>query len=138
MRAKLKWSDKGVVNMDVSKLKERVIIAFLEGGTISEIARNSGLSERTVVRYRADKDFKDYINSYRRESLKEAVGILQQNLTTGATELCNIIKAAEVPPQVRVQAIQVLMNQAKNWTMEIDNISRLDSLEEKLRELEKV
>lgn len=58
---------------------------------------------------------------------------MQQSLTDCVNVLNRIIKNDEISPQIRVNAIQIMLSQCKSWTETADLAERVEALEKASR-----
>ena len=108
---------------------ETIITAFLENDKITDIMAATKLSRSTIERYRADPELQKVLSDRKAAFVEAAVLKMQKTLAESADVLQRIIKNEEVSPQVRVNAIQVLFTQCRNWTETADILKRLEALE---------
>jgi len=113
---------------------EELISAFLEYDKISDIMRATGLSRNTVSKYRDDAQFQEILNQRRVLIIRRSVQKMQQSLTDCVNVLNRIIKNDEISPQIRVNAIQIMLSQCKSWTETADLAERVEALEKASRE----
>ena len=113
---------------------EDLIAAFLEYDKISDIMRATGLSRNTVTRYRDDPQFQDILNQRRVQIIRRSVQKMQQSLTDCVNVLNRIINDGDISPQIRVNAIQIMMSQCKSWTETADLAERVEALERQSKE----
>ncbi len=113
---------------------EELISAFLEYDKISDIMRATGLSRNTVSKYRDDSHFQEILNQRRVQIIRRSVQKMQQSLTDCVNVLNRIIKNDEISPQIRVNAIQIMLSQCKSWTETADLAERVEALERASRE----
>ena len=108
---------------------EKLISAFLEYVKISDIMRETGLSRNTVTRYRDDPKFQDILNQRRAQMIKSSVRGMQRSLMDCVNVLNRIINDDDISPQVRLNAVQIMLSQCKVWTETSDLIERVAALE---------
>ena len=108
---------------------ERVIGAFLNNFRMVDVMRETGLSKNTVYKIRNDPDFQKVIRERKEAILKTAVNKMQGYLTKDVEILQQIIEDPETSAQTKVNAIQTLMNQLRDWTTTTDIIKRLEALQ---------
>lgn len=113
---------------------EELISAFLEYDKISDIMRATGLSRNTVSRYRDDSQFQEILNQRRVQIIRRSVQKMQQSLTDCVNVLNRIINNDDISPQIRVNAIQIMMSQCKSWTETADLAERVAALERQSKE----
>ena len=111
------------------RYSEKIINAFLTHDKICDIMSVTGLSRSTIERYRADPELQRILSERKAAFVEAAVLKMQKTLSESADVLQRIIKNEEVSPQVRVNAIQVLFTQCRNWTETADILKRLEALE---------
>ena len=108
---------------------EKIVNAFLENDKVVDIMSATGLSRSTIERYRADPELQRILSERKAAFIEAAVLKMQKTLSESADVLQRIIKNEEISPQVRVNAIQVLFTQCRNWTETADILKRLEALE---------
>lgn len=108
---------------------EKLISAFLEYDKISDIMRETGFSRNTVTRYRDDPKFQDILNQRRAQMIKSSVRGMQRSLMDCVNVLNRIINDDDISPQVRLNAVQIMLSQCKVWTETSDLIERVAALE---------
>lgn len=108
---------------------ETMIEAFLKYDKVVDIMKATNLSRGTIDKYRKDKEFQNVLSERKAVFIEAAVTKMQASLSEGADTLQRIINNEGVSPQVRVNAIQVLFSQCRNWTETADILKRLEALE---------
>ena len=109
---------------------ERVISAFLKYYRDVDIIRETGLSRSTVYRLQRDKDFQKTINERKQRILKDAVNKMTSYLTKDVEILQQIIEDPETSAQTKINGIQLLMSQLREWTTTVNIIKELEELKE--------
>ena len=109
---------------------ETMIEAFLKYDKIVDIMKATNLSRGTIDKYRKDEEFQRVLPERKAIFVEAAVTKMQASLSEGADTLQRIINNENVPPQVRVNAIQVLFSQCRSWTETADILKRLEALEQ--------
>jgi len=112
---------------------EEVIQAFLTHSSTKDIASASGLSTKTVSRYKNDIEFQSILNERRLEYVKGAVHKMQMSMTECVDELIKIMRDKRNTPKMKVTVSQVIFNQCREWTMTTDILDRLQAIEEAQR-----
>ena len=107
---------------------ERVISAFLTNYRACDIVKETGLSKATVYRLRNNQAFQMVIRERKDAILKGAVNKMQSYLVKDVEILQQLIEDPETAPQVKLNGIQILMNQLRDWTTTTDIIKRIDAL----------
>ena len=108
---------------------ERVIGAFLNNFRMVDVMRETGLSKNTVYKIRNDPEFQKVIRERKEAILKTAVNKMQGYLTKDVEILQQIIEDPDTSAQTKVNAIQTLMNQLRDWTTTTDIMKKLELLQ---------
>lgn len=109
---------------------ERVIGAFLNNFRMVDVMRETGLSKNTVYKIRNDPEFQKVIRERKEAILKTAVNKMQSYLTKDVEILQQIIEDPNTSAQTKVNAIQTLMNQLRDWTTTTEIMKELRALKE--------
>ena len=109
---------------------ERVISAFLNNFRMVDVIRETGLSKKTCYKIRNDPEFQKVIRERKEAILKTAVNKMQGYLTKDVEILQGIIEDPETSAQTKVNAIQTLMNQLRDWTTTTDIMKKLEALQD--------
>ena len=108
---------------------ERVIGAFLNNFRMVDVMRETGLSKNTVYKIRNDPNFQKVIRERKEAILKTAVNKMQGYLTKDVEILQQIIEDPDTSAQTKVNAIQTLMNQLRDWTTTTDIMKKLEAIQ---------
>lgn len=108
---------------------ERVISAFLNNFRMVDVMKETGLSKNTVYKIRNDPEFQNALRERKEAILKTAVNKMQGYLTKDVEILQKIIEDPETSAQVKINGIQTLMNQLRDWTTTTDILKRLEALQ---------
>ena len=108
---------------------EAIISAFLTNYRMTDVMRETGLSKNTVYKIRNDPEFQKTIRERKEAILKTAVNKMQSYLTKDVEILQQIIEDPETSAQTKVNAIQTLMNQLRDWTTTTDIMKKLEALQ---------
>lgn len=108
---------------------ERVIGAFLNNFRMVDVMKETGLSKNTVYKIRNDPEFQKVIRERKEAILKTAVNKMQGYLTKDVEILQQIIEDPDTSAQTKVNAIQTLMNQLRDWTTTTDLMKKLEALQ---------
>lgn len=124
----------------MNKLKyadnEAVINAFLTLPKVKDVAEATGLSVRTVQRYKQDEDFQRVLYERKTEFVKTAVNKMQSVMVECVDVLMEIIRDDDTSPQTKVNAIKCMFDQARDWTASADVLERLKAIMEERNEYE--
>ena len=108
---------------------ERVIGAFLNNFRMVDVMKETGLSKNTCYKIRNDPEFQKVLRERKEAILKTAVNKMQGYLTRDVEILQEIIEDPNTSPQTKVNAIQTIMNQLREWTTTTDIMKRLETLQ---------
>lgn len=111
---------------------ERLIEAFLTLHTDTQIAEETGLTRRTVSKYRHSEEFQKVLTERRTELLQDTVRKMQAGLNEAVETLQGIINDPDCSPQTRVNAIATLFSHCRAWTEAVDIMERLQRIEERV------
>lgn len=109
---------------------ETVLASFLKHDKIVDIMADTGLSRSTIQRYREDPEFQQLLTERKTEFIKAAVNKMQAFMSEGVEILQNIIRDERTSSQTRVNAVQIMFSQCRNWTETADILERLKMLED--------
>lgn len=98
--------------MDDTKYTEPIITAFLECSKNVDIAEKTGLSTKTIQRYRQDPELRRIIFERRSQYVETAVHHLNEAMTKAVDTLITIIENDEISPLTRLKAIQIMLESA--------------------------
>lgn len=108
---------------------ERVISAFLNNMKTVDIARAAGISATTVRQYRKDPELQRVLNERKRDLVTAAVDNMRGFLKEGSDILIKIIRDDETPAQTRVNALNLLFTQLRDWMTTTEIQQRIEILE---------
>lgn len=108
---------------------ERIISAFLNNFRMVDVMREAGISKNTAYKYRNDPEFQKVLKERKEAILKAAVNKMQSYLCRDVEILQQIIEDPDTSPQTKVNAIQTIMNQLRDWTTTTDFMKRIEALE---------
>lgn len=114
------------------KYDERLINAFCQATKRDEVMRLAKIGKLKYYHLRADPDFMKAVNERRADIVKEAVLKMEGFITEAVSRLQEIIRNEETAPQIKVNAINLLMTQLANWRTATDIEARLLALEEQV------
>lgn len=108
---------------------ENIINAFLNNSTCAAIARETGLSETTVRRYRDDPCLQQILGERRQAMITDAVETMRSFMKEGTETLIKIIRDSSTPAQTRVNALNLLFTQFRDWVTTTEIQQRIEVLE---------
>jgi AcrR family transcriptional regulator len=107
--------------------KEKALAALLKNSTISEAAKDCGLSAETIYRYLKDKEFiSDYRNA-RRQVVENSITQLQQASGEAVETLRRNLSCSN--PQAEIRAAQIILDNALKGVELVDILERLETIE---------
>ena len=104
--------------------------ALLTEPTIIKAAERAGISRATAYKYMHDEEFKANLEKQKQEVLDSVTTYLQGQLTTCSEELMAIAKDRSNSPQVRINAIAIVFQNARSFIEQESIIKRIAALEE--------
>lgn len=99
---------------------ERITEAFLKYNSNVEIAKYLNVSVRTVQNYKNDSDIKKSISKARYEAVNSAIQKMELSLYSAIDILVSLMKDNSVSPQIRLNAINLLLSFSKAWISDDD------------------
>lgn len=108
---------------------ETWITAFLTSCKRGEVMELAHISKAQFYRLRNDEEFQAILTARRNDLIREAVLKMESYLSEDVDILQEIIRDPETKDQVKVNAIQLLMNQLGQWKGLTDIIERIQALE---------
>lgn len=109
---------------------ERVLSAFLYNFRMSDIIRETGLSKTTAYKIRNDPEFQKALQARKDGILRAAVEKMRGYLVRDVDILQQIIDNPKTSPQTRINAIQILFGQFRDFATTTDIVNRITELEE--------
>lgn len=119
-------------NLDDKQLK--FINAYFKYNDIKDVCKSLNITRPTYYKYLKDDAIKDAITNQRIEIMQGATKNLQINLSLCSDELIKIVKSDETPPQIKINAINSVFNNCNKLTEQLDIISEIESIKEKLED----
>ena len=110
-------------------VEDMLVAAFLVCPSIAEVSRQTGISRAAIYKALEKDSFREKLTRAKQEALQNAVSFLQGSLAECADTLMKVIRSNGTSQQTKVNACQIVMNQCKCWTDEIDVVSRIAALE---------
>lgn len=114
----------------VKEYPEKILNAFLTEWKPIEIQKKAGISRSYYYKLKADADFQKALTDRRSAMVKDAVLKMEGYLSHDVEILQSIIEKEDASDQVRVNAINALMNQLSQWRDSTEIIERIQALED--------
>ena len=111
------------------KTRERILAGLLANTTVTATASATGISEATIYRYLKNDDFKREYEERRRDMLADNCHALQASMGKAIKELVAVIDDEDTSPQVRLNAIDMLLRHSYRLTEQVEIMERLEKLE---------
>lgn len=121
---------------DLSDKQLAFIDAYLSESDINKVCKKLNITRPTYYKYLNDDVIKQEISKIRLETIEKTTRYLQDNLSLCSQELVNIIKSKEIAPQIKINAINSIFNNCSKLTEQVDIISKLENIEQRLSEQE--
>ena len=103
--------------------------------SISETIKNTGISSATAYKWmREDDEFRRELQNRKTKALEEVSTQMQVGFSDAVEELLQIIRNNRVSAQVKINAIDCLLRNAKQIMEEVDILNRLQAVEAKIQE----
>ena len=117
---------------------ETIITALISTGSIKETAEIVNLKPHTISVRMRDPSFKQLYRDIKADMLKDAAALIQSRLSEAINTLYDIMKDPEAPPQTRANCAESLIRNTLKFTETADIMERLEDLEYKLAETERI
>lgn len=108
---------------------ERVIGAFMNNYRVSDIAKEAGISRGTVYKLRRDPEFMTAISDRKTAVVEAAVNRMTGYMIRNVETLQKIIDDPDEKSQIKINAIQLMSNQQRDWLVVSDLQRRVLALE---------
>lgn len=91
---------------------EEIISSLLQHGTIKEAAAAAGTTPRTIYDRMNDREFRSQYMEAKNDIIRKAVFTINTQLAAAVDVVADIMNDRETNPAIRLQAAQVLINNA--------------------------
>ena len=91
---------------------EKIISSLLQHGTIKEAAAAAGTTPRTIYDRMNDREFRSQYMEAKNDIILKAVFTINTQLAAAVDVVADIMNDREANPAIRLQAAQVLINNA--------------------------
>lgn len=108
---------------------EKIIAALIQHGTIRAAAGAAGIAERTIYDRMKDRDFRSEYMAAKTEIIRAAVFSINSKLAAAVDTVSEIMQDPNTNNAIRLQAAQVIINNAAKFAQRLQNEER-DSREE--------
>lgn len=124
------------INKELNEKQLNFINVYLSEQDINKVCKKLNITRPTYYKYLNDELVDKEIYKIRLASIKETTRYLQEHLTICSNELIKIIESDNSTPQVKINAINSVFNNCKKLTEQVDILSKLDAIEQRLSEQE--
>lgn len=108
---------------------ERWIASFMTCSKRDEIMEKAGIGKQRYYNLKNDPEFMRIVNERRGDIVRSAVMKMESYLSEAVEILQDIIRNEETAPQVKINAIQLLLSQYNNFKTLTDIQERIEHLE---------
>lgn len=108
---------------------EEIIITLLSSESIRAAAKSLNIQEKTLYHRIKDDKFKTEYRQARAELVKTASAKLQSRLSTAIDVITEIMTDESAPPQVRLNAAELIVKRSLSLFETVDIIERIEALE---------
>ena len=121
---------------DLSEKQLAFIDAYLSESEINKVCKKLNITRPTYYKYLKDDVIQQEIYRIRLATIESTTRYLQDHLDLCSKELINIIKSNGIPPQTKINAINSVFNNCSKLTEQVDILSKLDVIEQRLSNAE--
>lgn len=113
---------------------ESLITAFLTSCKASEIQQTAKISKTKYYRLKSDPEFQRILTERRTELIKSAVLTMESYLSKDVKILQGIIEDPDTSAQIKINGIQLMLNQLASWKSTTEILERIQNLERRYEE----
>ena len=110
----------------------QLVVLLAAGKTVVEIAKETGISERTIYRRLQDPAFRTRLAEARDQITTQALGMLIQTQVEAATALRGLVVGKGVPPTARLGASRAVFELGQRLRETQELADRIEALEQRL------
>ena len=126
-----KERNKGVESTELSRSKERAVVAMMAHPSIAEAARIAGVSESSIWRWLQDDSFQARLREAQSKVMDGALSSLQGSMT-GAVD-CLVRNLSCGTPSAEVQAAKTILDFTLKTREQFEYAERIKALEAALK-----
>lgn len=104
---------------------EQIIAALLQHGTMKEAAQACNITPRTIYDRMQDREFRAAYMEAKNDIIRKAVFSINGKLSAAIDAVSDIMNDTSVNPAVRLQAAQVLINNAEKFADRLTTDERI-------------
>lgn len=125
-----------MINQDLNDKQLAFIDAYISEQDINKVCKKLSITRPTYYKYLNDDAVKQEIYKIRLATLENTTRFLQDNLSYCSQELISIIKSKDTAPQIKINAINSVFNNCNKLTEQVDILSKLEDIEQRLADAE--
>ena len=110
---------------------EQIIAALLQHGTMKEAAAACGISPRTIYDRMDKREFRAQYMAAKNDLIRKAVFSINKKLSDAVDTVAAIMTDTDTTPAVRLQAAQVIINNAGRFAERLSQEERATRSESK-------
>jgi AcrR family transcriptional regulator len=108
--------------------KEKILIALLEGVSIRDAAKTSGVSEATIYNYLKDTEFLSEYRNARRQTVESAIAQMQNAASEAVERLRELMFCENFA--VGARCAQIIFENSVKGMETLDILERIERLEQ--------
>ena len=108
---------------------EKIIAALLSTGSVTEAEKQCAVSRRTIYTRLSDPAFRAEYDARRKAALDGACDALRASLSAAITTVREIILDKKNAPQVRLNAAQIILQNAIRYGEQVELAEQVERLE---------
>lgn len=121
---------------DLTDKQLAFIDAYLSEQDINKVCKKLNITRPTYYKYLNDDAVKQEINKIRLEVIENTTRYLQDSLKLCSQELVKIVKSEDATLQIKINAINSIFSNCNKLTEQVDILSKVNDLEQRLLEQE--
>lgn len=110
--------------------RDQLLNALMAFPTVTQAAQAAGVSRTRAYELMAEPEFRDELNRAKRTTLEASTRYMQTAVSECVETLMGIVRDESNAPQVRINAAQVVLSNARAFTEAVDLVPRIEALEE--------
>lgn len=124
------------MDSNLSDKQLKFIDVYFKEQDINKICKTLKITKQTYYNYINDDAVKQEIYNIRCNMLSNTTNYLQSCLDECSKELMSIIHNETTAPQIKINAINSIFNNCNKLTEQVDILTKLNAIEQKLAEQE--
>ena len=124
------------MDSNLSDKQLKFIDIYFKEQNINEICKTLKITKQTYYNYINDDAIKQEIYNIRCSMLSNTTNYLQSCLDECSKELMSIIHDEKTAPQIKINAINSIFNNCNKLTEQVDILSKINDIEQRLKEQE--